>query len=450
MTARIVNGVRVNHPDDFHKIDGQGRFGKLRILCTQKEAVQRHRSLYASSQLDQQSGNYIKAGDQPALLCKSSSVNAYKSNDWGTIKSLQDQANSDLQAIMTNFSNHVDDSWVQVQDDTDSYIYYMSWDNNGNYAWVFCAAVTPAPFDPNNPDVKLLAPSQFGIFSKTTSICGIHSYNLGLVTMISETVASLIVGIFLNKAIKAGINFLAEDLISYVSDAATEAGVELLFSAGGFALGALCSCVVFAIVFIGIAFLWNFLNKQFQICLSVYNWDEKNDWQIPTQALSNGVNPGETQGNTLNINIKKKIPKGTNPFGGGGVQVPGDIGNQLMHTTEEAMNYAYIVYENKTTFMQGCSFAFKSTCNNDSNTGFTYAMQCPFSANNGQVATNTPQDPNTFLTWAQYNFVATKGPYTVTVNNKPISGYIDALKGGDAQGSTDYSVAVHINPPNNQ
>ncbi|KAF2077329.1 hypothetical protein CYY_001332 [Polysphondylium violaceum] len=438
--------VRINHPDDLCKVTGNG-FGKLRYIRPISESVKHHRELFKSTgQFSTTQPASISVAAPPQLLLPKSVLPTYQKNDWKGIYQLQQQANKDLVPIMSNFQNHPDNSWIEVQDDTDpSQFYYMSWDNQGNYAWCWCSAVKTAS-DPFNPDIKLNAPTQYGIFSKTTSIAGIHTYNLGLKEIVPELVAASILSFFINKAIKQGINFVASDLTKMLGDAAAEAGCELVFTISSFVLGAVCSCVVFAIVFIGISYLWNFLNKRFQICVSVYNWDTANDWQLPVQSLSNAVNPGEDQTNNLNINIAKQIPPGSNPFGNG-VQTPPDIGSELMHTVDAAMNYAYIIYVNKSTFMQGLSFALKCTKNN-TNTGFSYAFQCPWTASNGHYIENTPQDPNSFLSNARSHWVSSTAALTTTVAGMPIRCYIDALTGGDADGDDSYQVAVHIDPSN--
>jgi len=438
--------VRFNHPSDLKKISNSGRFGNLKIIGTLGDAIKRDAPLYKARGVSDtvSYGNTFSSGSQPQLLAPTSVQNAYRANDWNTIKSLQDKSNKDLTPLYSNFSNHPENSWIEVQNDEDSDTYYMSWDNNGNYAWSWCSSVDAAPFDPFNPDVKFTAPAQFGVFSKSTSICGIHSYNFGTALTITKLAVSGILSLFLSKLIKQGINFLAEKLMAMVGEAATETGLSMVFTIGSYAMTALCSVAVFAIVFIGLAFLWNYLNKKFQICLSVYNWDTTNDWQIITQEISNGVNPGEPSTKTLNIELPKAKLSGDQITA---ISLPADIRTELKTTTQSIVNYAFIVYENKQTFMEGCSFALNVEQVNNPDVGFTYAFQCPWSDNNAQYMENTPQDPSSFLSKARSHWSESVGPFSVNVQGIPIRAYIDALKGGDVDGTDNYKVAVHINPP---
>ncbi|KAF2072556.1 hypothetical protein CYY_006131 [Polysphondylium violaceum] len=442
----IKQKTRAEQMEELGKFLGK-KFTFVRTLGEELK-IQRELNKFTSQLDSNQQQATLSIASPPQLLMTNEVKKIYQSNNWSAIKKLQDQANKDLSAMMSNIQNHPLNSWFEVQDDTDpTQYYYYTFDKiNGSYAWCWCNAVNPA-FDPFNPNIKLMAPVQYGVYSTTTSIAGIHSYNLGLATVLPEVAVASILSLFISKALGKGINFLASDLTKMISDAATEAGCELVFSIASSALGIVCGCVVFAIVFIGISYLWNFFNKRFQIYVSVYNWDPVNDWQIPVQALSNGVNPGQDSNNNINLQIPKQVPQGSHI--GKSVSLPPDIASELMHTMEAVVNYATIAYENTHTFAQGLSFSFNCSMVKNPNTGFTYAFQCPWVASNAQYIEGTVQDPNSFLSKARSHWVEKTGPLTVNVAGMPVSCWIDDLTGGDAQGSDNYQVAIHINPPQN-
>ncbi|KAF2072512.1 hypothetical protein CYY_006179 [Polysphondylium violaceum] len=441
------NNLRFNHPDDLRLVTGNG-FGKLKYIRPLSECVKEFKESNTSKLSSKQPANFQLCAP-PQLLTNDSVKKSYQTNDWKAIKQLEDKANADLNPIMDNMQNHANNlnCWIKVQDDTDpSQFYYMNWDSKGNYVWCWTSA--KAAYDPFNPDYPLSAPVQYGQYSNSTQIAGTHSYKLGLaVENITELVISGIVASFVAKSISKGINFLATDLGPLITEAAAEMGLEFIFTIPTFALAAVCGGLVFALVFIGLKALWGFLNKRFQICVSVYNWDKDNDWQIPVQSLSNGEMPGKDKSTNINLNIPKQSPPGTNPIKNGSSVLPPDIGSQLMHTVDYTLNYAYLIYDNPSTFMQGLGFALKVTKNNTS-TGFSYAFHCPWTASNGHYIENTAQDPKSFLDKAGSHWVSSTAPLTTTVEGMPIRCYIDALTGGDAEGSDYYKVAVHIDPSN--
>jgi len=441
--------IRFNHPDDLHLVSKSGRFGKLKFIATQEEAMNQHRALYASEfNSKAPAGSNITVASAPRLLINNQVSNTYKTNNWQQIKKLKDQANQDLMPIYTNLQKFADSrAWVGVQEEKadGGEIYYMCYDNRGNYVWSYCPTTIPTS-DPNNPKVSFNAPTQFGQYSYTTSIAGIHSYNINLTTKLTTSAISLGVGIFAAKILSKGLNFTTADLTTLLTDgfaAVTDINIDIVFGLAAAAAPFVCFAVVFLVVFIGLQYLWGFLNKQFQIEVSVYNWDKNNDWNILVQALSNSINPGQDTTSNININIKEPVSPGEiNPYGPGGAYgLPPSVGSHLLQSTQTAINYAYIVYKNQSTFMQGNSFAFNCV-QGKSNKGFTYAFECPWTASNGHYMDGTSQDPNAFL--KKGNWIKNTSPLTVNTAGVSIEATIDSLKGGDVNGSQNYQVAIHI------
>ncbi|KAF2072435.1 hypothetical protein CYY_006247 [Polysphondylium violaceum] len=435
---------RVNHPDDLHKVLGLGNLkfiGYIDEQCAKNRELERQ--INGQSLGDSVASTPAEISLTPQLITSPMVRDAFKHNDWKTIQKLSDQADADLKPMIDQCINKPFKAWVLVMDQNTGLDYHISYSSNGSYLWTFCPYVDSAT-DPNNPNVKYSCTAQVGSYSKTTGIAGVHSYLLKLVKITAGATISALIAYFVNRLLKKGIDFLASDLSIFLTDAATDAGITALFTIGTYVLPIFVPCAIFAIVFIGIHLLWEWLNKHFTICVYVNNWDTDHDWYIRDQALSNAVNPGKNNNNSLNIKIPKLIPPGTNPFSK--IWVPSDISSQLMHTTDDevVVSYVYLVYQNSSTFAQGCSFAFALECES-TNSGMTYAFQCPWVDSNAHYMEDSVQNANSFLSKARAHWVESTSTYQVTASNgKLIEATIDALTGGDGQGSDNYKIIINL------
>ncbi|KAF2072557.1 hypothetical protein CYY_006132 [Polysphondylium violaceum] len=400
-----TNNLRFNHPDDLHLVTGN-RFGKLKYIRPLSECVKEFKESNTLKLSSKQTANFQVCAP-PQLFVNDRVKKIYQTNDWKAMKTLEDQASDDLDPIFENMKNKGGIySWIKVQNESGQQ-YYMSYDTRGNYVWCWTSA--KADFDPLNPQFPTSAPVQFGHYSSSTGISSAHSYKIGLAGQnISEVVISSIVATFVAKSIPKGLNFLSNNLGNLITEAAAELGLEFIFTIPSVAISAVCGGLVFALVFVGLKALWGVLNKEFQINVSVYNWDPVNDWQIQAQELSNGEIPGKDP-DINNLNILAFTPAGSN------VNLPAGI-----ITAEDSVNYAFIVYDNVNPIMQGLSFALKINKNNTS-TGFSYAFQCPWVASNAHYIENTAQDPKSFLKIAGSHWVSSTAPLTTTVDGMPIS-----------------------------
>ncbi|KAF2070360.1 hypothetical protein CYY_008316 [Polysphondylium violaceum] len=424
--------IRVNDPQDLTKINKNLRYVTQLSNSTSSQPIKSKASISVAS--------------QPRLYVPKDVRSAYLINNWVKLHILQEKASQDLAAVYDHITKHQTTAWITVEDMTTNSKFNMIWDSNGNYVWASCRGITYVT-DPIDPQVHFVAPVTYGVFSKSTNICGVHAYSLSSATEITELVCAGIFSFFVGKLIAKGINFLADDIIAFLADSALELGFELVFSSV-VAVSAVCCVAVFAIVFIGTVFLFNFLNKRFQISVSVYNWDTQVNWQVRNQSLTNAVNPGKPEKLDLNLDINKVSPAGSVvPIGN--VNIPDAILEQVIRTCEDSFSYAFICYENVKTFAQGLSFSFQCTRNYDQKVGFTYAFECPWTASNAQYMEGTVQDPKAFLEKANKNWVKKTGPFTTSVSNdgSTIKAYFDMLQGGDQDGKDCYKVAVHINPP---
>jgi len=431
--------VRFNHPDDIPTY-----FGPLKIIGGAENEIKKYRQLHAHAGLTPSARGLVAAtqvpthatpNKQPMLSTTKEVKAAYQTNNWSKISQLETQAQNDLQPVYTNITNKGDSAWVKVQA-SNGQQYYMTWSSKAS-AWSYTQSITAAT-DADiaaDPNTKYQAVVQYGTFSQTTSIAGIHSYNLGLTTMVVESVVAMILAKTISGFIADGLGFLVAQFAVRLTTAAAELGLESFsFAVPEFLIGAVAGCICFAIIFIGLAYLWNWLNRKYTIRVQVFNWDQNNNWQLTKQSKSNAVNPGkDSNTNQLGISIDKM----TDP---NSVVYPPGFGP--VTSLDSICYYAIIVYENDNTFMEGCSFGIQATCANDSTKGFTYAFQCPRWSDNGQYMQGSVQDPATFLNNAGSHWQSNPKSFNITANGVPVSATIDALQGAPDQ---LYNVNIHIN-----
>ncbi|KAF2069335.1 hypothetical protein CYY_009343 [Polysphondylium violaceum] len=435
--------VRINHPDDlanhFHL------FGKLTIVGNAVDEIQKYRATHAAAGLSSNASvtsnanssntTNVTPAKQPSLSTTAEVKAAYQTNNFAKIKELETKANNDVLPVYTNIVNKGDSAWVKVQANNGQQ-YYMAWSASAS-VWSYTESIKPAT-DANkaaDSNTKYQAVVQFGTYSASTSIAGIHSYNMGLTTMVVESVIAMILAKCISGFIADGLGFLVAQFAVRLATAAAEMGLESFsFAVPEFLIGAVAGCLCFAIVFIGIAYLWNWLNRLYTIRVQVFNWDASHDWQLTTQSKSNAVNPGkDSNTNQLGINIDKMTDPNSTVY-------PPGFGP--VTSLDTVCYYSIIIYQNDNTFAEGCSFAIQGTKNNNKNTGFTYAFQCPRWSNNAQYMSGTVVDPNTFLNQASSHWQSNPQYFNVTTDGTPIGAKIDALSGA----SDDmYNVIININ-----
>jgi len=431
--------ARLNHPDDL-----PSHFGKLTIIGNAVDQIPKYKQMaashYASSALTASSSNTtnVVPWKQPVLNTTPQVKSYYTTNNFAKIAQIEAQAQSDLDAVYGNISSQGDNAWTLVQASNGTQ-FYLSWSQYGS-VWSYCQSMTPATqaAQAADPNTTYQAVVQFGTYSQTSSVCGIHSYNMGLTTMVVESVVALILAKCLSGFIADGLNFLVSQFATRLASAAADLGFESFsFAVPEFLIGAVAGCICFAIVFIGLAYLWNFLNRLYTLRTQVFNWDANNTWQLTTQAFSNAVNPGQDSNSTqLGITLDKMVDAG-------GIVYP--PGFQPVTPLDSVCYYAVIIYENSQTFAEGCSFAIQCTRNDDSTQGgFTYAFNCPRFSDNGQYVQGSVIDPSTFLSTAQSGkWVSTPQTQTVTCtsDNTPITVSFDALSGAS---NDTYNININI------
>ncbi|KAF2070303.1 hypothetical protein CYY_008383 [Polysphondylium violaceum] len=433
--------IRVNHPDDLHVLKGLGS-GQFKFMGYIGEMSEKARQLNQEMNgATQTPATPISISQPPQLITTKNVAAAFKNNDWNTIYKLQAQADKDLSPIYKKFEDDPSKSWVMVRDEATGMKYHVSYVNTGSYAWTFSSYVDYGS-DPENSHVKFTCSCQYGTYSKNTNIMGIHRYFLGLVKFASELTVSGFLAHFVNRLLRKGINFLSKDLGSLLTDAAADAGLDALFTIGTYVMPIFVPCAVFVIIFIGISYLWKWLNKRFTIYININNWDKDNDWYIRNQTFSNAFNPGKDNAKSLQIKIPKVLPPGSKVWEK--FWVPSDISSNLMHTLDTVVSYASLVYENDHHFAQGLSMALTVSLEK-TNIGMSFAFQCPWSAKNAQYMEGTIQDPDQFLSKARSHWIESTATNKITLGNGTnVEATIDKLKGGDPNGEDTYCVTINI------
>ncbi|WP_349671569.1 hypothetical protein [Lacrimispora sp.] len=367
----------------------------------------------------------ISAKSSPFLLMTKSVREIYKNNDFATIKNIEKNANDDLRSVYTNISNNGDKAWTKVKKNGKEF--YMSWSNNGSI-WAYTENMTVL----NN--ATLNAQVQIGTYSKSNSILGIHTYTLSIPAVIAESAIAYIVARAVSGIIAEGLGFAIATFSLLLAQAASKVGLTgFSFAIRSSVVSAISSNLVFAIVFIGLQYLWNWLNRKYTIRLQIFNWDDKNSWKVNGQYLSNAKICGDNQ--ELNFELPKMLKPGE------AVTPPGFDPVEVLDTV---CYYAIVVWENDNTFLQGCDMAIQVQKNDTE--GFMWAFSCPRFTNNKQAANNGLEDPKAYLAQANWNSEPLGFRIRSTSRNNPVIFALDALSGAP---DNLYNINIHINKEQN-
>jgi len=429
------NTFRHNHPDDL-----PCHFGSLRVVgpADQEEIKYRRLSernvdhLSSGATPAQQKPTQVVPHKQPILATNKEVKAAYQTNNWAKIKQIEGSAQRDLQPLYDIIKRDGKNAFSKVQDPTGKE-FYMVWSSAG-CIWSNTESMTEANDAQKSadPNTKYQAIAQFGTYSKGFSILGIHSYNFGLTTMIVQSVIAYILASVLSSFIAEGLGFLVANFAIRLTMAAAALGFEAFsFMLPAALIASVATCICFAIVFIGLMVLWNFLNRKYTIRCSVYNWSD-DDWELSNHACVNAINPGTgSMSDQLGIKIPKMIKAN---------EIIYPPGFNSIEALDSTCFYAILIYENLNTFMQGCDFVIQASWNHVGD-GFTFGVSVPRFSDNKQIIINHPVNPHALLNdgpWTSY-------PQTLGIGfhgNTRITTTIDALNGAN---DNLYNVNVHIN-----
>ena len=411
-----------------HVMDALPDFFKdVEIVGSAEHEVEKYKAQHAANMLTAAKTDVnVAAVASPVLLASQSVREAYQSNDFAKIKQMETDANNDLQSVYNNVSTKGKSAWTKVKSNDKTY--YMAWSSTGSM-WSYTDSITPITKDGKTTYQAIV---QVGSYTQTGKIAGIHSYNLTLPTLLAESVVAYIVARAVSGIVAEGLGFLVANFALYLTQAAAEVGLEsFAFFVSEAALATIASCLVFAVVFIGLLYLWNWLNRKYTIRLQVFNWDDKHDWNTDGQYMSNAKIAGK--GNDFTFTIPKMVPPG-------GVVTP--PGFDPVEALDAVCFYAVVVWENDNTFMEGCSMAVRMQRENSAN-GFMWAFDCPRFSDNKQAGSDGTSDPKSYLNNVHWN----NSPRNFSVESTPdktlVNFALDELSGAS---DNLYNAIININP----
>lgn len=369
----------------------------------------------------------ISATTSPILFASKKVKQIYQNNDFAAIKKLEEQSQKDLQPIYENIKNNKEKAWTRVRSGGEEFL--MSWSESGSM-WVRTVQNGRCANAANETSYSAVV--QVGTYTASGGIMGIQSYNLTLPTVIVEVTLSYIIAVALSEIVATGLGFV----VTAFALAAANAAAALGFTAfsctiAAATLSTVATCLVFAVVFIGLTYLWNWLNRKYTIRLQIFNWDKNNDWSVDGSYYSNAVIAGSGTKDPVSFSLPKLIPAGSS------VTPPGF---QPVEALDSVCYYATVVWENDNTFMEGCAMALRMK-KGSSSEGFAWAFSCPRFADNTQAAADGYQDPLAYYQKGSWNKSPKNFSITATNDRIPVSFGLDALSGAS---DNLYNVTINI------
>ncbi len=396
-------------------------FQGLRVVGPASEEIEKQKAASHSRSIRQDVQCQIASVSVPKLYMNQKTKQIYQNNDFAKIKRLEEKTRNDLKSVYDRIRNEGAGAWTKVEKDGKEF--YMCWSGSG-CIWS-CVQNTEAKEESG----KFTAVVQVGTYSKSSCILGIHDYNLSLTGDVVKTTLSLIIAIALSGIVAEGLAFLVSEFAALVCQAAASLGMEAFScTIAATAVTNVAIALVAVIAFIGLSYLWEWLNRRYTICLRIYNWDKENDWSTVSCYLDNAQIAGTEKKSEL-----FSIPRMTDP--GSLVYPPGF---KPVETLDAVCSYGIIIWENKQTFMQGCSMSMglKSSDGN----GFMWGFDCPRLADNRHKAAPMLCDPKTFLEKYAWNGSPLRFGITCA-DNVPVSFGLNALSGAK---DNLYDINIHI------
>ncbi len=397
-------------------------FQGIRVICPASKEIINHRAKFQVCFAREETKCQINSVTTPKLYMSHRIKRIYQSNNFGEIKRLEEKSKKDLQSVYEKIEKYGAGAWNKVEKDGREY--YMCWSSSG-CIWS-CAQNT----DFGGKKSKYEAVVQVGTYSRSSCILGIHDYNLSVTGEIAMSVLSLIIAMALSGIMAKGLAFLVSEFALLACNAAASLGLKAFScTVAATAVTNVAIALVAVIAFIGLNYLWEWLNRRYTICLRIYNWDIQHDWMTVSSYLDNAKIAGTEQtGEFFNI------PRMTKP--GNDVYPPGF---QPVEALDTVCSYGIIIWENKQTFLQGCAMAmcFKSS----GKESFTWGFDCPRLARNRHKAGLDFNHPKEFLE----NYPWNPSPLHFAIDcadHTPVSFGLNALSGAD---DNLYNVNIHIN-----
>lgn len=397
-------------------------FQDLRIICSASEEMKEHRAKFHTQSMPQSIQCQVTSVSTPKLYMNRRIKHIYQSNDFKEIKRLEKQTRADLQSVYDKIEKDGAGAWTKVEKGGKEF--YICCSNSG-CIWS-CVQNTTG----GGNDTKFKAVVQVGTYSQSSCILGVHDYNLSLTGEIVKTALSLIIAIALSGIVAKGLAFLVSEFAVLACQAAASLGLEAFScTIAASAVANVAIALVAVIAFIGLSYLWEWLNRRYTICLRIYNWDTAHDWNTTACHLDNAKIAGTEQKSEL-----FSIPRMTDP--GSLVYPPGF---KPVEALNAVCSYGIIIWENQKTFLQGCAMAM--CMQSSGGEGFTWGFDCPRMSKNKHKADSLIHNPQKFLD--KYPWNPSPLRFEITCANQiPVSFGLNALSGAD---DNLYDVNIHIN-----
>ncbi|KAF2069084.1 hypothetical protein CYY_009595 [Polysphondylium violaceum] len=427
---------RINHPEDIPNI-----FGALKILShdtiekEQSNLVARPEADCLSADNDTPTEHEVAPCKTPQILTTKENRAAYQTNNWAKINEIAQTSEKALKPLYSNIASKGDDAWTKVKSSNGNE-FCMTW-NDEAAIWAYTESITPSNEAQltENPKTTYQAVVQIGTYVKSKTILGLHSYNFGIASLIGTSIASLLVARTISTFIAEGLGFTTASFAARMTSIAARIGIRnTVFRIAARALSALGSCILFAVVFVGISLLWDWLNRLYTVQIQILNWDNS-DWTVGEHYESNAKIPGDE---AYGPDFNKKIPK---MVSAGSVVTPPDFGP--IKTLDSICYYALIVYQNNSTFMEGCDAVINVKCSDytdSQNQGFTYGISVPRFKDNKHAISNGIHNGQSFIK-DESQWKSEKGVSTHW-NGKQITASLKDLSGAK---DNFYDVIININ-----
>ena len=417
---------RVNAPEDLHKVLPKF-FKNARVLSSAEAGFTTYRESRAAT-TDEEVEFDVVVEASPVLWTTQEVREIYTSNDFDRIKSLEEQAQVDLDPIYRNISNNGPKAWLPIE--VDDKILYVSYTDS---ACVWCYVKASDNTKEGEQTYQNLV--EYGTYSASTSIAGISAYNLTTPVLIADTALSWAICQGVSKVIGDGMNFAIKSFSRYMVEGLAQIGIRASVRIVSRALAAVTTGLVFAVVFIGLLYLFDWLSRLYTIRLVIYNWSEVDDWLVDGQYMDNAIFPGEEEQNNTELNFT--LPKALNS---GDIVAPPGFGE--LETLDSVCYTATVVWENDNTFMEGCAMALRLRRGDEgSNEGFMWAFSCPRFADNDQSADDGLQEPEDYYKSIEWNDNPLGFEIQTTLDHVPVTFFLDALSGND---DNTYTIHMHI------
>ncbi|KAF2071675.1 hypothetical protein CYY_007008 [Polysphondylium violaceum] len=418
----------LNNPDHLSNF-----FPGAKLIGNAVDDIPSFKELHANFDANGVAGEILPLG-MPMIQTVSGVREAYQNLDYDLIKQMENVASQDLNYVFQNMHSQGMNAFRRIE--LNGKPYYATWTNSG-MVWSCTESVTPL-LDPN---LKYSAVVQFGTYSANTKIAGISRYNLKLPDMLVESViASAFVKLFSGFVVE-GLGFVASAFAARLGSILATWGIELTITMPEIVLPIIAACIVFTIVFVGLSYLWNWMNKRYTFRTQVFNWDQNNIWGASGQYCDNAVMPGQ-DGNSLGFSLPKMLPPGT-------VITPPGFGPNT--TLDTVVSYAVLIYCNDSTFLRGNAMSVKFKLENGDTVGedgFMWVFNNPRFNDNQMVILSGVQDPQAAFTQVYENNLWDPNPIRVkkpvSQNNNNLTYGVDYLSGAP---DDLYNIIININPP---